>query len=98
MKLQNKIYGNFVTRVVMACAILSMGLVGCASPGSGGSMSMAGVLRSEKPRLRAPALEEAQLPELVAGNTRFALDLYAVLFNSHENLFIRRTASRSPWP
>ena len=60
-----------ITRVcaclaLMAMAITAMTVTGCAPPS--GSVVKAGVLRSEKPRLLAPSLGSAPVPELVEGN------------------------------
>jgi len=65
--------------------IAASGLAGCAA--SGGIAVKAEVLQSDRPRLPALSLDEAQVPELVAGNTHFALDLYRVLFDAEQNHF-----------
>jgi serpin B len=45
---------------------------------------MADVLESDKPRQSPLSFEAAHVPELVAGNTAFALDLYRVLMQDTE--------------
>ncbi len=52
-----------------------------------GGVARADVLRSAKARLAAPSSEAAGAPELVEGNTQFALDLYRVLYDGKANLF-----------
>ena len=78
------IRGVCVGLVLLALASLALGLTGCAA-----RMAQADAVRSDKPRLPAPPLNETQVPELVAGNTQFALDLYSVLLDERghgENL------------
>ena len=53
----------------------------CAQPASGE------VLRSDKPRVTAPAADQAGLSALVDGNSAFAFDLYQALRKSEGNLF-----------
>ncbi|MBU2009233.1 MAG: serpin family protein [Chloroflexi bacterium] len=57
------------------------GLGGCAQPASGE------VLRSDKPRVTAPAADQAGLSALVDGNSSFAFDLYQALRKAEGNLF-----------
>jgi serpin B len=45
-------------------------------------VASANVAQSDKPRLPAPSLQDAQVPELVTGNTQFALDLYGELLEA----------------
>jgi len=84
MKKRFWINGVFVP---LALTIAVSGLAGCAALGSAGSVVMADIVRSDRPRLPAPPLDEARVPELVKGNTAFALDLYRALFAKEENLF-----------
>jgi serpin B len=70
---------------LLVMALVTSALAGCAAPS--GSVAKADVLRSDKPRLPAPSLDEARVPQLVAGNTGFALDLYRALFSAEQNLF-----------
>lgn len=46
------------------------------------------VLRSREPREAAPDVTNAELQQLVAGNTEFALGLYQVLREGESNLFL----------
>jgi len=46
-----------------------------------------GVLRSEKPRVTSPDVAEADLAELVPGNSAFAFDLYQAIREKDGNLF-----------
>lgn len=62
-------------------------LPGCGSKGPAGDVTKADVAKSDKTRLEAPGLAEAQVPTLVEGNTEFALDLYGLLFDAKQNLF-----------
>ncbi len=45
------------------------------------------IVKSEKPRTALSDLSKADIPELVSGNTAFALDLYHAISHSNENLF-----------
>jgi serpin B len=47
---------------------------------------VAGVLESNKPRQEPASFEAARVPQLVDGNTAFALDLYHVLLDREQNL------------
>lgn len=60
-------------------------LAGCAPPAS--TMTKAEIVRSDKPRLPAVSPGQAPVPELVEGNSAFALDLYRVLFSTDSNIF-----------
>src|SRR3989304_226790 len=53
----------------------------CAQPASGE------VLQSDKPRVTAPAADQAGLTALVDGNSGFAFDLYQALSKAEGNLF-----------
>src|SRR3989304_9700314 len=53
----------------------------CAQPASGE------VLQSDKPRVSAPAADQAGLTALVDGNSAFAFDLYQALRKAEGNLF-----------
>ena len=87
MKKQYRIGKDLVGLVILSLAVVVSGLAGCVAPGFAGSAVGAGVVRSNRPRLAAPSPDEAQVPELVEGNTEFALDLYRVLYSEEENLF-----------
>jgi serpin B len=68
--------------------LLSLGIllsvVGCAS--TGGPVAAQSV-QSDLERVTAPDVADADLAELVRGNTAFAVDLYHVLRQDHDNLF-----------
>lgn len=66
--------------------LLTSSLTGCSLPGPASSVK-AEVARSDRPRLAAPAGEAAAVPELVAGNTEFALDLYRIVGDTDRNVF-----------
>ena len=73
--------------VAMVLILVASALPGCSPAGEPGGAVKAEVLQSDKPRLAAASLEEARVPELVAGNNQFAIDLYHVLFDKRGNLF-----------
>jgi serpin B len=60
--------------------ILVILMVGCAGTAKGA------LLQSDKPRLTSDATD-AEMAELVAGNSAFAFDLYQVLREGNDNLF-----------
>ncbi len=68
-------------------AALAALVAGCALPGTGGGSVKADSLQSDLPRLPALSPSEANLAELVAGNTAFAVDLFGLLSNRSANLF-----------
>ena len=73
-------------------ALVGLGMVvatlgGCAAQPPGGSAVQADVIASDKPRQTPLALEEAQVPQLIEGNSAFAFDLYSLLFDEKANLF-----------
>jgi serpin B len=70
-----------------ALGLLASTVVGCSPKGPAGGVAKAEELKSDRPRLEAPSVGEAQVPGLVDGNSEFALDLYRVLFASDKNLF-----------
>ena len=67
----------------LALAVVAALLAGCGLKGAGGVVK-ADVAKSDKARLPGDA---SAVPELVAGNTHFALALYGVLFDKGTNLF-----------
>lgn len=69
---------------LLALSVVAAPLAGCGLKGGGGVVK-ADVLKSDKARL--PAGDAAAVPELVAGNTRFALALYGALYDKGANLF-----------
>ena len=64
-----------------------------SQPGTPPAEVTAPIAREENPEA-----SDADLAALVAGNTRFALDLYRLLAQADGNLFYSPTASRRPWP
>ncbi len=56
------------------------------------------VIKSDKPRVTSPDVNQADLITLVDGNSAFAFDLYQALKDTGGNLFTRLTASRRLWP
>jgi len=78
---------NRVSLLVAALAVTvgASTLAGCAPPA--GTVIRAEIVRSDRPRLPAPSPGQAPVPELVEGNSTFALDLYGVLFSTDSNLF-----------
>lgn len=78
------------TRVLLALTGLGMiaaSVCGCAPHRPAGGVVQADVLQSKKPRQTPLPLQEAQVPELVDGNSSFAFDLYRLLFDDKANLF-----------
>ncbi len=73
--------------VAMVLILVASALPGCSPAVGPGGAVKAEVLQSDKPRSAPASLEEAQVPELVAGNNQFAIDLYHVLFDKRGNLF-----------
>lgn len=73
--------------VLMVIALL--GLAGCSIfAGVPGDHLPAGkIVQSEKQRVSAPDVAEADLTELVAGNSGFAFDLYQAIREGNGNLF-----------
>jgi serpin B len=70
-----------------ALGLVASSLAGCSPKGPAGGAAKAEELKSDKSRLTAPSVDEAQVPTLVDGNSQFALDLYRALFSSSSNLF-----------
>jgi len=72
--------------VVMVIALL--GLVGCSIwIGVPGDLPPGEIVRSEKQRVTSPDAPEADLAELVSGNSAFAFDLYQAIREGDGNLF-----------
>ena len=73
--------------VLMLIAVL--GLAGCSIwigvPGD--HLPPGEIVRSEKQRVTSPDVEEADLAELVVGNSAFAFDLYQAIREGNGNLF-----------
>ncbi|OQB23706.1 MAG: Serpin (serine protease inhibitor) [Chloroflexi bacterium ADurb.Bin180] len=72
-------------KMVLASLALAVTLAGCAP--SLPAAVQAQEVRSDVPRLEPDPSAEADVPELVAGNTAFALGLYRALFDENENQF-----------
>ena len=72
--------------LAVALGLVAASLSGCSVKGVG-PVARAAELKSGKARLAAPSPGEAAVSDLVAGNTRFALGLYGVLFDKSANLF-----------
>ena len=79
--------GGSLSLVFLIVAICASGLAGCTAPADTGNVVKADSVRSDKPRLAAQPLDEAGVPQLVDGNTEFALDLYRELLDLGENVF-----------
>lgn len=86
MKTQIKLYQVSLSLAIAACILVTAGLGGCASSFPAGGVVMADVLESDKPRQAPASFEAMHVPELVAGNTSFALDLYHALMDTEKNL------------
>jgi serpin B len=78
---------NVLLGALMVIAVLAP--VGCSiSTGvPSDQVPPGGVLRSEKPRVTSPDVAEADLAELVPGNSAFAFDLYQAIREKDGNLF-----------
>jgi len=72
-----------ILQIALALGIL-LGLAGCARPG--GQVAAQSV-QSDVERVAAPDVADADLAELAKGNAAFALELYHVLREDHDNLF-----------
>ena len=76
---------------VLTVLLLSVGfsLAGCALflPGAGDEPIQAEVVHSEKERVTSPDVDQAELDELVAGNSAFAFDLFQAVRERDTNLF-----------
>jgi len=69
--------------------IAVLGLMGCSTSTvvPGPEVPSGGVVRSAKQRATSPDVVEADLAELVAGNSAFAFDLYEAIREENGNLF-----------
>ena len=79
-----------VTRLLFGLAGLGMmaaSLCGCAQQIPPRGAVQADVLQSDTPRETPLPLQDAQVPDLVAGQSTFAFDLYNLLFDDGTNLF-----------
>ena len=78
---------NIVLSVLMAIVLLAMAGCGSLAGVPGGHRPPGEIARSEKQRVTSPDAAEADLAELVAGNSAFAFDLYQALREGNDNLF-----------
>jgi serpin B len=78
-----------MTRLLSALIGLGMVVAGSAAcaPQAPGGIVQAEVVQSDQPRQTPLPLQEAQVPQLVAGNSDFAFVLYDRLFDERANLF-----------
>ena len=79
-----------VLLVVAVAAALAIGLVvlGPRSTSEPAQVGLGELLQSQRPRETSPNVTEAELQELVNGNTAFALELYRALRGREGNLFL----------
>jgi len=88
MKTRNKFNHRALWQAMLAFILLTSALSGCTTAGPVENVvEAASLVQSDKPRQTAASPDEAHVPELVAGNTAFALDLYNAVFNNERNLF-----------
>lgn len=88
MKHKKQISRVSIWLVLLATAIAASGLAGCAGPGGPEPIVNADEASSDKPQMPDEAAAPGSVPALVAGNTEFALDLYTLLFDTADNLFL----------
>jgi serpin B len=69
------------TLILILIALLILPLVACSQP------ALAGVVKSDKPRVTSPDTTLADEAQLVEGNSTFAFDLYQALRGKEGNLF-----------
>lgn len=81
-KKRNGVATLLLVGLVTAAAAMSA----CGGSGPGGSLPIAEA-RSDNARILEPQVTDADLAELVQGNSTFAFDLYRLLSDSDENLF-----------
>lgn len=72
--------------ILIAFVLAATGLVGCL-PKDGDHSQQIKISQSTKPRDTSPQVDQADLAELVAGNSSFAFDLYQALHQEKDNLF-----------
>ena len=78
-------FGFRLASIIVALGVVLASLTGCSQVTGG--VARAEVAKSDKARLAAPSLDQAAVPELVEGNTQFALDLYRVVGDAEANVF-----------
>jgi serpin B len=76
-----------ILSVLVSLGVIASSLCACAPQVPAGGVVQADVLQSDKPRETPLSLQDAQVPDLVAGNSAFAFELYGVLFDEQANLF-----------
>jgi serpin B len=69
------------TLILVLIALLLLPLVACAQP------AMAGMVKSDKPRITSPDVSPADEALLIEGNSAFAFNLYQALREKDGNLF-----------
>jgi serpin B len=69
------------TLILVLIALLVLPLVACAQP------AMAGMVKSDKPRITSPDVSPADEALLIEGNSAFAFNLYQALREKDGNLF-----------
>jgi serpin B len=62
-------------------------ITGCVEPPDGNGTPPGEIVQSAKPRVTSPAVPQANLAELVAGNSTFAFELYQQVRNQPGNVF-----------
>jgi len=79
MKYRNQLFKILPGLVVAICAF------GCTVSAPAANGTLIQILQSDRSRIVPAAPDAARVPELVDGNTAFALDLYRVLFDQAPN-------------
>jgi serpin B len=78
---------NVLLSVLTVIAVLSLVGCGTSTVSPGPQVPGGGVVRSAKQRVASPDVAEADLAELVAGDSAFAFDLYQAIRDEDDNLF-----------
>lgn len=77
---------SYRVTILIALMLVVTGLVGCL-PKDGSHSQEIQISQSTKPRDTSPQVDQADLAELVTGNSSFAFDLYQALRQEKDNLF-----------
>lgn len=77
---------SYRVAIIIALVLAITGFVGCIPKGGSHGQEIK-ISQSTKPRDTSPHVDQADLKELVAGNSRFAFDLYQALRPEKDNLF-----------
>jgi serpin B len=85
MKIQTNLRQLFWSLALAASVLAAIGLSGCVSSAPAAGAVAADVLQSDVARQEPAPFEGAHVPDLVAGNAAFALDLYHVLMEADQN-------------